>query len=404
MRILIAPDSFKGSATAAAIAAAIDEGLRRADASVDTVLLPMADGGEGTVAALTASLGGEPVSCTVPDPLDRPVSAAYGWIAERRLAVIEMAAASGLPLLGDSPDPARASTVGTGVLIRDALDRGAVHIILGIGGSATVDGGTGLLTALGARLLASNGQALRGAGGTLCRIDAIDLAGLDPRLRRVRLTIATDVTSPLLGPDGAIHVFGPQKGVAEADLPAFEAGMAHFADIVVATTGSDHREDPGAGAAGGIGFLLCSVVDAEMRAGFPLIAELVGLDAAIAEADLVITGEGKLDAQSLSGKVPVSIARRAQAAGVPAVAFAGLVEGDPADFRPEGLAAIVPIVDRPMPVSEAMETVEALTARAAARFMATLQLGRALERGAAPQGERPNPGHKAPPPSAPAAP
>ncbi|NBC32400.1 MAG: glycerate kinase [Alphaproteobacteria bacterium] len=401
MRILIAPDSFKGSATAPAVAAAIADGLRRVDGTVETVLLPMADGGEGTVEALIACLGGERVGCTVPDPLDRPVDAAYGWIAGERLAVIEMAAASGLPLLGDSPDPVRASTFGTGVLIRDALDRGAARILLGIGGSATVDGGTGLLAALGARFLDADGEPLRGAGGTLGRIAAIDLAGLDRRLRAVNLTIATDVTSPLLGPQGAVHVFGPQKGVAEADIPVFEAGMAQFAERVVATTGVDHRETPGAGAAGGIGFLLCSAAGAEMRAGFPLIAGLAGLDAAIAGADLVITGEGRLDAQSLAGKVPVSVARRARAAGVPAIAIAGLIEGDPQDLRSEGVSAVVPIVDRPMALKEAMAEAEPLLAGAASRFMTALQLGMALARNAAPQDRTPRPERTAPPASGP---
>lgn len=404
MRILVAPDSFKGSATAPAVAAAIADGLRRVDGTVETVLLPMADGGEGTVEALIACLGGEHVGCTVPDPLDRPVDAAYGWIADRRLAVIEMAAASGLPLLGDSPDPARASTFGTGVLIRDALDRGAERILLGIGGSATVDGGTGLLAALGARFLDADGNVLRGAGGMLSRIASIDLDGLDPRLRGRELTIATDVTSPLLGPQGAVHVFGPQKGVADPDIPVFEAGMAHFAEIAVATTGVDHRESPGAGAAGGIGFLLCSAAGGEMRAGFPLIAELAGLDAAIAGADLVITGEGRLDAQSLAGKVPIGVARRARAAGVPAMAFAGLIEGDPQDLRPEGLAAVMSIIDRPMSLKDAMGNAEALIAAAASRFMTALQLGMALEGRLAAQGRSLRPGHTTPRPSGPATP
>ena len=388
MRVVIAPDSFKGSASAPEVAEAIAAGLRSVDDRLETMLLPMADGGEGTVAALTASLGGAPVVCTVPDPLDRPVAATYGWVAERHLAVIEMAAASGLPLLGDAPNPADASTLGTGALIRDALDHGAEHIILGIGGSATVDCGTGLLIALGARMLDREGRPVRGSGGTLGRIGSIDLSGLDPRLRRVRLTVATDVTSPLLGPGGAIHVFGPQKGVKDNEIDAFEAGMASFAAIVVATSGVDHRDSSGSGAAGVIAYLLRSALDTvEVREGFPLVAELADLRRHIAEADLVITGEGRLDTQSLVGKVPVSVARMARAAGVPAVAFAGSVIGDPEAFRAEGLAAALPIVDRPMSLAEAMAEAPSLITAAAARFMSALCLGRhAADRPDGPQG------------------
>ena len=378
MRIVIAPDSFKGSASAAAVAQAIETGLRRVDTDIVTRLVPMADGGEGTVEALTASLGGKAVSCTVPDPLDRPVDAAYGWVADRKLAVIEMAAASGLPLMGDRPNPAEASTLGTGALIRDALDRGAEAVILGIGGSATVDCGTGLLIALGARMLDAGGRALRGAGGFLGRVETLDLSDLDPRLGNLHLTIATDVTSPLLGPHGAVHVFGPQKGVTPDAIDTYEAGMAHFAERVVALTGVDYRDSPGSGAAGGIGFLLRSVLDCALRPGFPLIADITGLPAAIKAADLVITGEGRLDAQSQAGKVPVGVAHLARAAGVPAVAFAGAIEGDPADLQQEGIAAVVPIVDRPMTLAEAMSAAPALIEEAATRLMATLRLGAVL--------------------------
>lgn len=385
MRIVIAPDSFKGSASAAEVAAAIDAGLRRVAPGIETRLLPMADGGEGTVAALMASLGGKEVLCSVPDPLDRPVDAAYGWVADRRLAVIEMAAASGLPLLGDRPNPQDASTLGTGALIRDALDRGAEAIILGIGGSATVDCGTGLLIGLGARMLGADGQPLRGAGGTLGRIETIDLSGLDPRLHTLHLTIATDVASPLLGPMGAVHVFGPQKGVTPDVIDSYEAGMAHFAEHVVALTGIDYRATPGSGAAGGIGFLLRSVLDCALRPGFPLIADITGLPDAIAATDLVITGEGRLDAQSQAGKVPIGVAHLARETGVPAVAFAGTIEGDPAPLRADGIAAVVPIIDRPMDLPEAMVGGPALISAAAARLMATLQLGIALGAGAGEQ-------------------
>ncbi len=378
MRIVIAPDSFKGSATSLEVAAAVDAGLRSVEPEVDTLLVPMADGGEGTVEAMNGILGGDLVEVTARDPIDRPVRCAYAWIAERRLAVIEMAAASGLPLLGNELDPDEASSYGTGEMIRDAMDRGAETIVLGLGGSATVDGGTGVMAALGARFLDADGQEVRGAGGHLGRIAAIDLSSIDPRVRSVRITIASDVTSPLLGPDGAVYVFGPQKGVTEARLATFEAGMAHFADIVVDASGFDHRDSAGSGAAGGIGFLLRSFLNVEFRDGFSLISETADLAGRIAGADLVITGEGRIDSQSLVGKVPVNIARMGQAAGVPVVAFAGRIDGDLAALQQAGLATVVPVVDRTMALSEAMADGRALIQAAAARLMATLQLGGAL--------------------------
>ena len=378
MRCVVAPDSFKGSATAVEVARAIDAGLRSVDDTLETDLVPLADGGEGTVDALIGILGGERVEIIARDPLDRPVACAYGWVADRRLAVIEVAAASGLPLLGDALNPAEATTHGTGQLIGDALDRGAAALILGLGGSATVDAGTGLLTALGARFRDARGVELRGAAGTLGQVAAIDLAGLDHRLRGLRLTLATDVDSPLLGPQGAVHMFGPQKGISEDRLAAFEAAMARFADVVVGATGTDHRDSPGSGAAGGIAFLLRSVLDVEVQDGFRLVSDLADLRGRIAAADLVITGEGRLDAQSLVGKVPVGVARLARAAGVPAIALAGQIAGDPATFREAGLAAVVPIVDRPMTLPDAMADAPALIEAAAARLMATLLLGAKL--------------------------
>ena len=236
----------------------------------------------------------------------------------------------------------------------------------------------GLMAALGARFLDADGEPVRCAGGHLGRIARIDLADLDDRLRDLRITIASDVESPLLGPDGAVHVFGPQKGVSADRLDAFEAGMARFADVVVRTAGADHRDAAGSGAAGGIGFLLRSFLDVEFRDGFSVIAEIAGLAERIAGADLVITGEGRIDAQSLVGKVPINVARLAQRAGVPAVALTGRIDGDLEAFREAGLAVVLPIVDRPMELAEAMADTPALVERAAARMMATLSLGAPL--------------------------
>lgn len=393
MRVVIAPDTFKGSVTSTDAAEAIATGLRDAEPQTECLCVPMADGGEGTVAALVAILGGGLEEATVHDPLGRPVRAAYGWIPEHRLAVIEMAAASGLPLLGpDGLNPHEASSVGTGEVIRAVLDKGAREIIFGLGGSATVDGGSGLLEALGARFRDERGQPVPGSGGALSRIGAVDLTGLDARLAGVSITVACDVSNPLLGPDGAVHVFGPQKGVAERDLPRFEAAMAHWADVLAAAAGRDCRDAAGAGAAGGLGFATLTVFGAELRSGFDLIAERADLAGLLARADLAITGEGRLDAQSLFGKVPVGVARLARAAGVPVAAFAGRIDGDAAVFRRAGLDALVPIVDAPMSLSDAMADAPTLVRRAAQRFMATLSLGRRMgggspEDSAAPGGD-----------------
>ena len=380
MRIVIAPDSFKGSATSTQVARAIEDGIRQVAPEAEIVSIPMADGGEGTVEAIVTILGGSIETATVEDPLGRTIEAGYGWVEAQRLAVIEMAAASGLPLLADDEhDPARASTYGTGQLITAALERGAARIILGLGGSATVDGGTGCLGALGIRFLDPEGRPLRGAGGILGDVARIDAAGLDPRLQRIDMTLASDVSNPLLGDNGAVHVFGPQKGVAAGDLDAFEQGMTHYAALVVEATGRDLRSDAGSGAAGGIGYGLRSFLDnVSTRDGFSLIAGLGRLRDEIRSADLVITGEGKLDSQSLYGKVPVGIARIAREEGTFAAAFAGKIEGDPASFEREGLQAVMPIIDEAMPLEQAMADSEALLTRAGRRFMAILSLGRRM--------------------------
>lgn len=376
MRIVVAPDSFKGSLSAAGAAAAIARGLGAVLPDAEVITLPMADGGEGTVDAFLALLGGLRKTVTVRDPFDRPVEAGFGWMPDARLAVIEVAAASGLPLLaGERLDPLRASTFGTGQLVRAALDLGAQAIILGLGGSATVDGGTGFLEALGARFLDADGRPLRGSGGALPRIARVDLAGLDGRLRQVAITSACDVTNPLLGPAGAVRVFGPQKGADAAGQEVLEAGMARYADAVCAAVGRDARATAGTGAAGGLGFALAGVLGADLASGFTLLAELGRLREVIVSADLVVTGEGRLDTQSLGGKVPVGVARLAAPAGVPVVAFAGSLAGDADVFRREGITLALPIVDAPMPLERAMADAEALLERAAGRFAGALALG-----------------------------
>lgn len=323
MKIVVAPDSFKESLSAAQVAEAIARGWRRVFPAAEVVLKPMADGGEGTVDAVLAACGGERRELWVSGPLGEPVLAHWGWLGDAT-AVLEMAAASGLHWVpAQQRDATRACSYGTGELIRAALDAGARRIILGLGGSATNDAGTGLLRALGVRFLDARGMELEPGGLALSQVDRIDLSGLDPRLLEARVEVAADVDNPLCGPRGASHVFGPQKGASAAQVQALDGALGHFAQVVAATLGKDHRGFPGVGAAGGLGFAARAFLHARFRPGIELVAELSGLATAVQGADLLITGEGRLDSQSLHGKTPVGVARIARAAGVPVIALAG---------------------------------------------------------------------------------
>jgi len=364
-RIVIAPDAFKGSATARVVAAAIADGLRDVwgDAA-DLIERPIADGGEGTVDVFLAA-GAHAQTCVVAGPLGEPVEAVYALRDGR--AVIEMAAASGLPLAGDAPRIWDATSFGTGELLRDALDRGATSIVLGIGGSATNDGGAGALAALGVRFRDADGASLEPSPAGLRTLAAIDAGGIDPRLARVRLAIACDVTNPLLGPAGATAVYGPQKGATAADVPALDAVLARFAACAAATSGRDLRDRPGSGAAGGLGFGLATFAGAEFAPGFPLVAEACGLRDTLTAADWCFTGEGRIDAQTLAGKVVAGVAALAGAAGARTIAFGGSV--DPAveaELAARGVVCM-PIVAGPLALAQAMREAPALIRAAAAR-------------------------------------
>ncbi|WP_422123274.1 glycerate kinase [Planococcus sp. X10-3] len=377
MKIVIAPDSFKGSLTSVEASRIINEAIWNFDPSINTVQIPMADGGEGTVDAVLWNRGGERISCLALDPLGRKMTAQYGWLDEDRTAIIETAAASGLPLLSDAElDPERASSFGTGQLIKDALDRGAEKIILGLGGSATIDAGTGLFQALGVKFVDDKQEELLWIGGQLDRIAAIDVSGLDQRLEAVQITIASDVSNPLLGNDGAVAVFGPQKGLAANQIENFERGMRSFADITTRQTGTAFAGEPGSGAAGGIGYLLRTLLNVEFRSGLEMISEAAGLAKQLEDADLVLTGEGKIDGQSLFGKVPVGIGRLAKETAVPVIAFAGSIGPGTEQLEHEGVAAIMPISDSPMSLSDAMLNSEKLLYNATTRLMKIIQIGK----------------------------
>src|SRR5581483_9365506 len=329
MRVLVAPDKFRGTLSAAEAARAIAAGWRRVRPSDRVEEVPMADGGEGTLDALLSVLGGERRRVRVRGPLGDPVDAAFGLTAERPArAVVEMAAASGLALVSEPRrDPLRASTYGTGELIRAACRAGAREVIVGLGGSATTDGGAGMAQALGIRLLDAEGREVgSGGGGALVQLAGIDAGGLDPDVRRARFVAACDVEAPLTGPGGAAAVFGPQKGASRADVEVLDRALAHLAAIIHRDLGLDLRDVPGAGAAGGLGAGLVAFLGAHLRPGVGVVMEAVGLPARSEAADRVITGEGSFDAQSLLGKVAGGVIRAAREVGVPVVVLCGRSE------------------------------------------------------------------------------
>jgi glycerate 2-kinase len=333
MRILVAPQEFKGSLTAHAASEAIVRGLRVALPDADLDLLPMADGGPGTLEVLVEATGGRFFDADVRDPLGRPARARWSALGDGRTAIVEMAEAFGPVLVrAEERDPRRATTYGTGELLRAALDAGYRRIIVGVGGSATNDGGVGLAQALGARLLDAGGHELPPGGAALARLARIDPSALDARLRACEFTVAADVTNPLCGPEGASLVYGAQKGASDDVARELDVALAHFARIVRRDLGVDVAETPGAGAAGGLAYGLLAFCGATLRSGFEVVADAVGLPERVRAADLIVTGEGRLDRQTAFGKTPAGVARAARAAGKPVVAVVGSMAG------PEGAA------------------------------------------------------------------
>ncbi|WP_444985562.1 glycerate kinase [Halomonas mongoliensis] len=355
MKILICPDSFKDALPAAAAACAIACGIRRLGDGLQLIECPLADGGEGSLDALLAATGAERRSITVQDALGRPTRADWGWLPKRRIAFVELAEASGIQALAPEERTALHSTThGVGELIRAALDAGAERLLLTLGGSATNDGGAGMLVALGARLRDGAGRDLPPGGAALVELAELDLSGLDPRLSHLRVEAAVDVDNPLLGERGASAVFGPQKGAGPEDVRRLDAALARYADVSAAALGQDHRDLPGAGAAGGMGFAARAFLGAELTPGIELIMAQAGFEALLANADLVITGEGQLDGQSLAGKTPIGVARAARAQGVPVAVLAGrLAPGWQAAYE-EGITAAFALADGPMPLEEAL--------------------------------------------------
>ncbi|EAX46519.1 Glycerate kinase [Thermosinus carboxydivorans Nor1] len=376
MRVVIAPDSFKGSVSALGVANAVANGVRAVFPDAEIIKVPIADGGEGTVEALVTATGGQIVTREVVGPLGEPVMAHWGVLGDGDTAVIEMAAASGLTLVPkEKRDPRITTTYGTGQLIKAVLDRGIRKIIIGIGGSATNDGGTGMAKALGARFLDASGQELPPGGAALARLAKIDLSGLDERLRTTTILVACDVDNPLCGPRGASAVYGPQKGATPEMVKELDAALKNFAAVATVATGKDVADYPGAGAAGGLGAGLLFFTGAQLRPGVEIVLETTGFASLVATADLVITGEGRTDFQTAYGKAPVGVAKVAKQYGVPVVCLSGGLGDGADDVLAQGVDALMSVVPQPMALDECMAHGAELIEQAAARLCRLVKVG-----------------------------
>ncbi len=379
VRIVVAPDAFKGSLTAAAAAEAMARGVRQAFPEAEVVTAPMADGGEGTVDALVAGTGGRIVTRMVTGPLGEPVQARFGLLGDGRTAAIEMAEASGLLRVPpERRDPRITTTYGTGELIRAALDLGVSRILIGIGGSATNDGGAGMVQALGGKLLKADGSPIGFGGAALLELDRIDLSDLDPRLAAVELLVACDVDNPLTGPRGASAVYGPQKGATPEMVALLDRALGRLAEVMRRDLGWDVENVPGAGAAGGLGAGLMGFLQASLRPGIEVVMEAARLADVLRGASLVLTGEGKTDGQTLAGKVPLGVARLAAGHGVPAIVISGAVAPDADALLDQNIAALISIANGPMSLEEAMAEAGGLLERATAHALRLLKVGMRL--------------------------
>lgn len=376
MKVLVAPDSFKGSLAALKVATAIEEGIRRVFPQAEVRKVPMADGGEGTVQSLIDATGGKFIRKEVIGPLGEKVMAFYGILGDKRTAVVEMAAASGLPLVPpEERDPSKTTTYGTGELIVDALGKGCRDFIVGIGGSATTDGGAGMAQALGAELLDREGREIGFGGEKLRKLDRINISNLDARIGESTVTVASDVDNPLCGEKGAAHVYGPQKGASPEMAEELEEALEHFAKILKRDLGRDVRDVPGAGAAGGLGAGLIAFLGAELRPGIDIVMETVQLEKKLKDVDLVITGEGKMDEQTIYGKTPFGVAKLAKKYKKPVMGICGtLGEGGEILYQ-HGFDVILANLKAPMSLEKAMKETRRLTVETTERAMRILKIG-----------------------------
>lgn len=356
MKVVVAIDSFKGSLTSIEAGEAAKAGILKAHPEADVIVKPLADGGEGTTDALIAGLGGEQIDLTVTGPLGRPVSAHYGFLKETNTAIIEMAAAAGIILVGESEkNPLTATTYGVGEMILDAMQKGITNFIIGIGGSATNDGGIGMLKALGYQFFDENGEDAGEGGQALERVSVINDKNASPLLKKCNFQVACDVTNPLCGKDGATYIYGPQKGVTDDIIEALDQSMNHYAAVASAFLHNDFASAEGAGAAGGLGFAFLSFLNASLTPGIDLILNAVELEKELENADVAVTGEGRLDHQTAMGKAPVGVARLAKKHGAKVIAFAGSVTSEATACNAAGIDAFFPILRGISTLTEAMD-------------------------------------------------
>ena len=383
MKIVIAPDSFKGNMTSLQVANTIEKGIRRVLPKAKCIKVPMADGGEGTVQSLVDATGGKFVRKQVTGPAKQKVKARYGILADGETAVIEMAEASGLPLVsGRTKDPMTTTTYGTGELIMDAINKGANKIIIGIGGSATTDGGVGMAQALGVKFLASNGRVIKqhGAGGMLNKIAHIDISDVDARLKKTRIIVASDVDNPLCGLKGAANVFGPQKGASPAVVKTLDSNLRHLGNLIKRDLKKNILKMKGAGAAGGLGAGLVAFAGAKLKSGVDIVVEATELKRHLNGADLVITGEGRVDFQTAFGKTPAGVAKAAKRLKVPVVAIGGGLADDARGVFEHGIDGLDSAAARDMSLEEAIKLSRVHMANAAERTLRLILIGKKMSR------------------------
>lgn len=360
MKVVIAIDSLKGSLSSMEAGMAIKDGILAAKPDAEVIVKPLADGGEGTTDALIEGMNGERIDLTVTGPMHTPVDAYYGYLKDTNTAVMEMASAAGITLVPDSEkNPLLATSYGVGEMINDAIQRGCRNFIIGIGGSVTNDGGIGMLKALGVRFLDENGEDAGEGGQALAKIARIDVSGMNPLLKECHIQVACDVNNPLCGENGSTYVYGPQKGVTEDMKKTLDEAMAHFARVTSETLENDYMNTPGAGAAGGLGYAFLAYTGAALTPGIELILDAVGLEEELSGANVVVTGEGRLDFQTAMGKAPVGVARLAKKYNAKVIAFAGSVTKEATACNKEGIDAFFPILRGVCTLAEAMDPVAA---------------------------------------------
>lgn len=376
MKIVIAPDSYKESLSAVEVAQAIEKGFREIFPDAEYISVPVADGGEGTVDAMIGATQGSKMTATVTGPLGEPVTACWGMSGDGKTAFIEMAEASGLALVPvEKRNPLVTTSRGTGELILRALDNGARNIIIGIGGSATNDGGAGMVQALGAKLVDATGKEISPGGGSLLSLNSIDISGMDERLESCVINVACDVTNPLIGDNGASRIFGPQKGADEATIVELDRNLAHFADVIKKHLRIDVKNAPGAGAAGGMGAALMAFLGADLRSGIEIVTEALNLEEHIHDCSLVVTGEGRMDSQSIRGKVPVGVAAVAKKYRKPVIGIAGALTSDVAVVHQYGIDAVFSVLNSIGTLEDAFKNAFENIYRASRDIAATVAIG-----------------------------